>query len=194
MAVCGVLAQQRLAACSASSSPGCQQQHAAPARLAGAPRRPQPWLSPGLQQLRPQRPSLAARRRGRAAAAVTSIATASDGGSGGGEGGGADAGLRQLLGGAYDWLCAVKPPKWAWRSMAALVLGGEALVRILQGARAAGRPPPWRSPLELNDVGAPPRCPHPAPRPPLAPQARCTGRTPSSSWIWWGRARWACAC
>lgn len=44
-----------------------------------------------------------------------------------------------MLRSAYDWLCSIKPPKTVWRTVAALVLGGEALVRILQGERAKGR-------------------------------------------------------
>jgi hypothetical protein len=36
---------------------------------------------------------------------------------------------------AWTWVGGLKPPKSLWRTIAALVLGGEALVRILQGER-----------------------------------------------------------
>lgn len=35
--------------------------------------------------------------------------------------------------GLLDWADSFKPPKYLWRTMAALVLGGEVMVRILQG-------------------------------------------------------------
>jgi ABC transport permease subunit len=38
-----------------------------------------------------------------------------------------------LVHGAASWLAAYKPPRYVWRTLAALVLGGESMVRILQG-------------------------------------------------------------
>jgi ABC transport permease subunit len=38
-----------------------------------------------------------------------------------------------LVHGAASWLAAYKPPRYVWRTLAALVLGGEVMVRILQG-------------------------------------------------------------
>lgn len=37
------------------------------------------------------------------------------------------------IAGLLDWVDSFKPPKYLWRSLAALVLGGEVMVRILQG-------------------------------------------------------------
>jgi len=51
---------------------------------------------------------------------------------------------RQLI----QFLVDLKPPKYAWRTLAALVLGGEVMVRILQGKVH------WKNTLEqLNIVG-----------------------------------------
>ena len=41
--------------------------------------------------------------------------------------------LLLLLAGAVRWLGKVEPPKALWRTVAALILGGQALQRILQG-------------------------------------------------------------
>ena len=41
--------------------------------------------------------------------------------------------LHGLLFNALSWLASYKPPRYLWRTVAALVLGGEVLVRILQG-------------------------------------------------------------
>ena len=38
-----------------------------------------------------------------------------------------------LVYGTASWLAAWKPPRYVWRTVAAFVLGGEAIVRILQG-------------------------------------------------------------
>jgi len=38
-----------------------------------------------------------------------------------------------LVHGVASWLAAYKPPRYVWRTLAALVLGGEVMVRILQG-------------------------------------------------------------
>lgn len=123
----------------AASASARSQQHAAPAARPAATLRQQPWraacgLRPPQQQL--QRSSIAASRRRRHAAAPAAVATTGDGGSSGEpapQAVGAVGGLKQLLRAVYDWLCSIKPPKSLWRSIAALVLGGEALVRILQG-------------------------------------------------------------
>lgn len=42
-------------------------------------------------------------------------------------------GLHDLSNRLLDWVAALKPPRYIWRSVAALVLGGEVMVRILQG-------------------------------------------------------------
>ena len=42
-----------------------------------------------------------------------------------------------VLADLVDWINARDPPKWLWRSVAALVLGGQVLTRVLQGV-----PPP----------------------------------------------------
>ncbi len=126
----------------ASATRRSQRHAAAPSGLAASLPQ-QPWapgtLRPAQQQLR--QPSIAASRRRRRAAAPAAVATTGDGSSCGGEptppAVGAAGGLKQLLRAAYDWLCSIKPPKSLWRSIAALVLGGEALVRILQGETAA---------------------------------------------------------
>ncbi|PSC70094.1 TRIGALACTOSYLDIACYLGLYCEROL chloroplastic-like [Micractinium conductrix] len=75
-------------------------------------------------------------------------------GSGSGVGGSSNSGtvlsplLSPLLQGVWDWLCRVKPPRTLWRTIAALVLGGEAVVRILQGKIH------WKNTIEqLNMVG-----------------------------------------
>ena len=123
----------------AASAAAGSQRHAGAAPRPAATLRQQPWrAASGLlppQQLQ-QRPSIAASRRRRHAAAPAAVATTGDGG-GSGEPAppavGAAGGLKQLLRAVYDWLCSIKPPKSLWRSIAALVLGGEALVRILQG-------------------------------------------------------------
>ena len=151
----------------ASATPQRSQQHAA---APAATLRQQPWAAPTLrlaqQQLR--RPCLAAGGRRRRPAAPAAIAT-----TGGSEGEAAPpaagaGGLQQLLRAAYGWLCSLKPPKSLWRSIAALVLGGEALVRILQGARRGRRPVDYHS-LHLPQAArslhggrcttAPPACP-----------------------------------
>ena len=75
--------------------------------------------------------------RSAAAAAVEAASSA----AGGGRGGGTDVapatkatdGLSHLLKGVRSCLDDWKPPKYLWRTMAALVLGGEVIVRILQG-------------------------------------------------------------
>lgn len=55
---------------------------------------------------------------------------------------------REILDRAYRWMSKRKLPRWLWRSMAALVLGGEVMVRILQGKIH------WRNTLDqLNTVG-----------------------------------------
>ncbi len=42
--------------------------------------------------------------------------------------------LRRLLfAETVDWINARDPPKWLWRTVAALVLGGQVLTRVLQG-------------------------------------------------------------
>lgn len=88
--------------------------------------------------LAPKRPFLAAKHQKRHQVAPSSIATTGDSsrGSSGKQasGGGSEVGaIAQLLQGVWGWLNSLQPPKTLWRSIAALVLGGEALVRILQG-------------------------------------------------------------
>ena len=53
--------------------------------------------------------------------------------------------------GAVDWINARDPPKWLWRSVAALVLGGQVLTRVLQGAPA--RVLHWGFPLGSDVYG-----------------------------------------
>lgn len=128
---------QRVSCGVASTSPRCYQQ-----QLQHATRLPATLRPPcSRQQLAPlQLQPLAAGRCGRAAAAITNMAAVlpGDSSSSGGRaaepaaaGGGT---VPDVLHGVWDWLCSRKPPKSLWRTIAALVLGGEALVRILQGA------------------------------------------------------------
>ncbi|KAI7842873.1 hypothetical protein COHA_003490 [Chlorella ohadii] len=138
----------------ASATRRSQRHAAAPSGLAASlPQQPcaPGTLRPAQQQLR--QPSIAASRRRRRAAAPAAVATTGDGSSGGGEpkppAVGAAGGLKQLLRAAYDWLCSIKPPKSLWRSIAALVLGGEALVRILQGKVH------WKNTIEQLDMVGP---------------------------------------
>ena len=130
----------------ASTSPRCQQNLQQPwAAPRGSTLRLQrsQWVGGRGQQLAAQqRPSLAAQHRRRAPAAASAVAAAagdssgaaaeasSSGGASGSSGG---AGLMQQLEFAWTWVGGLKPPKSLWRTIAALVLGGEALVRILQG-------------------------------------------------------------
>jgi hypothetical protein len=62
--------------------------------------------------------------------------------------------LQQVLAGTWAWLCSIKPPKSLWRTFAAFVLGGQALVRILQGevqlASLPGPRPAVRSSILLT--------------------------------------------
>lgn len=139
----------------AASASARSQKHAAPAARPAATLRQQPWraacgLRPPQQQL--QRSGIAASRRRRHAAAPAAVATTGDGGSSGEpapQAVGAAGGLKQLLRAVYDWLCSIKPPKSLWRSIAALVLGGEALVRILQGKIH------WKNTIEQLDMVGP---------------------------------------
>ena len=197
----------------ASTSPRCQQNLQ------------QPWAAPrgcttlraqgshwavGRQQLAAQqRPSLAAQHRRRAPAAASAVAAAggdssgaaAEPSSGASSGGG---GLMQQLEFVWTWVGGLKPPKSLWRTIAALVLGGEALVRILQGEPAANcrrhAVPPC-----LQTWGSTGRSAVPVARPaalspffssfpPSHTQARSTGRIRLSSWTWWGPAPWASAC
>lgn len=133
-------------ACSATSvSSRCQQYQQPPAattqRWPGlyAPRPSQPAFGTGTRQLAAWRPAL---RRPPPPVAADSIATTGEGpgssgssGSSGSDSSAGGGGLAALLRSAYDWLCSIKPPKTVWRTVAALVLGGEAMVRILQGER-----------------------------------------------------------
>ncbi|KAL4856994.1 Protein Trigalactosyldiacylglycerol 1 [Chlorella vulgaris] len=100
--------------------------------------------------LAPQRLSLAALHRRRAPAAARSIATV-DGGSGGpaGAGGNDKVTVEQLVRGAWRSLCSIRPPKSLWRTVGALVLGGQALVRILQGKIH------WKNTTEQLDMVGP---------------------------------------
>ena len=41
--------------------------------------------------------------------------------------------VRARNAGLMDWVDSFRPPKYLWRTLAALVLGGEVMVRILQG-------------------------------------------------------------
>ena len=43
--------------------------------------------------------------------------------------------LISMSAGFINWVNTSKPPKYLWRTLAALLMGGQALVRILQGAR-----------------------------------------------------------
>ena len=43
------------------------------------------------------------------------------------------------------WLESAKPPKWLWRSIAAIVLGGQVATRILKGEPATAAPQPYNS-------------------------------------------------
>jgi hypothetical protein len=89
-----------------------------------------------------------------------------DGGSGGpaGAGGNDKVTVEQLVRGAWRSLCSIRPPKSLWRTVGALVLGGQALVRILQGelVRSGGRgwplPPPLLS-MAVNARGSLPSTP-----------------------------------
>lgn len=55
---------------------------------------------------------------------------------------------RDLLNRTANWVAKRKLPRWLWRSLAALILGGEAMVRILQGKIH------WKNTLDqLNLVG-----------------------------------------
>lgn len=121
----------------ASTSPRCQQQLYKPGGPRGfAPVRAQRSAFAGAP-LAPQRPSLTAAPRRQAPSAARNIATT--GGSSraaepsGAAGGGGGGNALLLLQGAWEWLCSIKPPKSLWRTIAAVVLGGQALVRILQG-------------------------------------------------------------
>lgn len=145
-----------LSGCSAAStSPRCQQM---PCAQVG-PRRTLSMASrcsgfAAAQPLTARRPCPAASTYRRHQAAVSCIATTGD--SGGGSktplGGGGEVGaIAQLLRGAWGWLNGLQPPKSMWRSIAALVLGGEALVRILQGTLCL-LPRAWHlQPLLLRD-------------------------------------------
>ena len=42
---------------------------------------------------------------------------------------------RVFVAGFVNWVNTSKPPKYLWRTLAALLIGGQALVRILQGER-----------------------------------------------------------
>ncbi|KAL4435442.1 hypothetical protein ABPG77_006204 [Micractinium sp. CCAP 211/92] len=144
--------------CSAlSASPRCQQYQQPPAAAAqrwpglSGPPRPVPAFGTGTLQLAARRPVL---RRPPPPDAADSLGTTGEGsgrtGSGGSGGSSSteSGGLALLLRSAYDWLCSIKPPKTLWRTVAALVLGGEALVRILQGKIH------WKNTMEqLNMVG-----------------------------------------
>lgn len=132
-----------LSACGvASTSSRCQQQWIQPAARTSASLRAQCSAFAGGGSLAPQRLPLAALHRRRAPAAARSIATV-DGGSGGpaGAGGNDKVTVEQLVRGAWRSLCSIRPPKSLWRTVGALVLGGQALVRILQGelVRSGGR-------------------------------------------------------
>lgn len=134
-------ALQGLQACASSRcQQPRQQQHVVAASLrsrqwAAAPLLLRKLRLPAALQQLPQAP-----RRCRAARASTTniAATGGEGSSGSGDAAAAapsgEAGtLQGLLRSIYDWLCRVKPPRTLWRSLSALVLGGQALVRILQG-------------------------------------------------------------
>lgn len=146
--------------CSAlSASPRCQQYQQPPAAAAqrwpglSGPPRPVPAFGTGTLQLAARRPVL---RRPPPPDAADSLGTTGEGsgrtGSGGSGGSSSteSGGLALLLRSAYDWLCSIKPPKTLWRTVAALVLGGEALVRILQGEAGEG-----------GVAALEPRCQHP---------------------------------
>ena len=56
--------------------------------------------------------------------------------------------LRKLLNAeTVDWINARDPPKWLWRTVAALVLGGQVLTRVLQGARCDPPAEPIAAPV-----------------------------------------------
>ena len=46
--------------------------------------------------------------------------------------------LQQHIAGLLDWLDSRQPPKFLWRTLAAVLLGGQALQRIVQGAVGVG--------------------------------------------------------
>ena len=50
--------------------------------------------------------------------------------------------LINLSAGLVNWVNTSKPPKYLWRTLAALLMGGQALVRILQGGYMLAAPPP----------------------------------------------------
>lgn len=140
-----------LSACGvASTSSRCQQQWIQPAARTSASLRAQCSAFAGGGSLAPQRLPLAALHRRRAPAAARSIATV-DGGSGGpaGAGGNDKVTVEQLVRGAWRSLCSIRPPKSLWRTVGALVLGGQALVRILQGKIH------WKNTTEQLDMVGP---------------------------------------
>ena len=127
----------------ATTSPRClaaqQRQCAAPSRANWALLSQQRRFAVGRQLGLAAQRLTAPKTCSRPAAAADIAMSGGEAGSGSGVGGSSNSGtvlsplLSPLLQGVWDWLCRVKPPRTLWRTIAALVLGGEAVVRILQG-------------------------------------------------------------